>query len=88
MLTPDFLGNKANIQIVVDAKPHVFNHNIETVPRLYRRVRPQARYPRSLQFLQYVKRADPGIYTKSGLMVGLGETQRRSGGAAGRPEGT
>ena len=75
VLTPDFLGNKANIQIVVDAKPHVFNHNIETVPRLYRRVRPQARYPRSLQFLQYVKRADPGIYTKSGLMVGLGETR-------------
>ena len=75
VLTPDFLGNKANIQIVVEAKPHVFNHNIETVPRLYRRVRPQARYPRSLQFLQYVKRADPGIYTKSGLMVGLGETR-------------
>ena len=75
VLTPDFLGNKANIQIVVDAKPHIFNHNIETVPRLYRRVRPQARYPRSLQFLQYVKRADPGIYTKSGLMVGLGETR-------------
>ena len=75
MLTPDFLGNKANIQIVVDAKPHVFNHNIETVPRLYRKVRPQARYPRSLQFLQYVKEADPAIYTKSGLMVGLGETK-------------
>ncbi|MBV9850258.1 MAG: lipoyl synthase [Armatimonadetes bacterium] len=75
VLTPDFLGNKANIQIVVDAKPHVYNHNIETVPRLYRRVRPQARYPRSLQLLQYVKQADPGIYTKSGLMVGLGETR-------------
>ena len=75
VLTPDFLGNKANIQIVVEAKPHVYNHNIETVPRLYRRVRPQARYPRSLQLLQYVKQADPGIYTKSGLMVGLGETK-------------
>ena len=75
VLTPDFLGNKANIQIVVDAKPHVYNHNVETVPRLYRRVRPQARYPRSLQLLQYVKRADPGIYTKSGFMVGLGETR-------------
>ena len=72
VLTPDFLGNKANIQIVVDAKPHVFNHNIETVPRLYRKVRPQARYARSLQFLQYVKDADPSIYTKSGLMVGPG----------------
>ena len=75
VLTPDFLGNKANIQIVVDAKPHVYNHNVETVPRLYRRVRPQARYPRSLQLLQYVKQADPDIYTKSGFMVGLGETR-------------
>jgi len=75
VLTPDFLGNKANIQTVVDAKPHVYNHNIETVPRLYRQVRPQARYARSLQLLQYVKAADPAIYTKSGLMVGLGETK-------------
>jgi lipoic acid synthetase len=75
VLTPDFLGNKENIQIVVDAKPHIFNHNIETVPRLYRKVRPQARYTRSLQLLQYVKQADPSIYTKSGLMVGLGETK-------------
>ncbi len=75
VLTPDFLGNKANIQTVVDAKPHIFNHNIETVPRLYRQVRPQARYARSLQFLQYVKASDPEIYTKSGFMVGLGETK-------------
>ncbi len=75
VLTPDFLGNKTNIQTVVDAKPHVYNHNIETVPRLYRQVRPQARYARSLQLLQYVKAADPEIYTKSGLMVGLGETK-------------
>ncbi len=75
VLTPDFLGNKANIQTVVDAKPHIYNHNIETVPRLYRQVRPQARYARSLQLLQYVKAADPEIYTKSGLMVGLGETK-------------
>ncbi len=75
VLTPDFLGNKANVQIVVDAKPHIYNHNIETVPRLYRRVRPQARYSRSLQLLQYVKDSDPSIYTKSGLMVGLGETK-------------
>ena len=75
VLTPDFLGNKTNIQTVVDAKPHVYNHNIETVPRLYRQVRPQARYARSLQLLQYVKTADPAIYTKSGLMVGLGETK-------------
>ncbi len=75
VLTPDFLGNKANIQTVVDAKPHIYNHNIETVPRLYRKVRPQARYARSLQLLEYVKDADPSIYTKSGLMVGLGETE-------------
>ena len=75
VLTPAFLGNKANIQIVVDAKPHIYNHNIETVPRLYRKVRPQARYARSLQLLQYVKESDPAIYTKSGLMVGLGETK-------------
>ena len=75
VLTPDFLGNKENIQIVVDAKPHVFNHNIETVPRLYRKVRPQARYARTLQLLQYVKQADPEIYTKSGFMVGFGETR-------------
>ncbi|MCW3059849.1 MAG: Lipoate synthase [Capsulimonas sp.] len=75
VLTPDFLGNKTNIQTVVDAKPHIFNHNIETIPRLYRKVRPQARYSRSLQLLQYVKQADPEIYTKSGFMVGFGETK-------------
>jgi lipoic acid synthetase len=75
VLTPDFLGNRDQIQIVVDANPHIFNHNIETVPRLYRKVRPQARYQRSLSLLQYVKQSDPGIYTKSGLMVGLGETK-------------
>ena len=75
VLTPDFLGNKENIQIVVDAKPHIYNHNIETIPRLYRKVRPQARYARSLQLLEYVKEADPEIYTKSGFMVGFGETR-------------
>jgi lipoic acid synthetase len=75
VLTPDFLGKREAIQIVVDARPHVFNHNIETVPRLYRRVRPQARYARSLEVLRYVKESNPNIYTKSGLMVGLGETK-------------
>ena len=75
VLTPDFLGKKDAIQTVVDAKPHVFNHNIETVPRLYRRVRPQARYQRSLDLLKYVKESNVRIYTKSGLMVGLGETK-------------
>jgi lipoic acid synthetase len=75
VLTPDFLGRQDLIQIVVDAYPHVYNHNIETVPRLYRQVRPQARYQRSLDLLRYVKSADPRIYTKSGFMVGLGETK-------------
>jgi lipoyl synthase len=75
VLTPDFLGNTDALQTVVDARPHVFNHNIETVPRLYRKVRPQAKYQRSLDVLQYVKDANPNIYTKSGLMVGLGETK-------------
>ena len=75
VLTPDFLGKQDIIKIVIDARPDIFNHNIETVPRLYRKVRPQAKYARSLQFLQYVKQTDPSIYTKSGLMVGLGETK-------------
>jgi len=75
VLTPDFLGNKQSIQTVVDARPDIFNHNIETVPRLYRHVRPQARYARSLQFLAYIKEADPTIHTKSGFMVGFGETR-------------
>lgn len=75
VLTPDFLGKEALIQTVVDARPHVYNHNVETVPRLYQTVRPQAKYQRSLDVLQYVKRSDPRIYTKSGFMVGLGETK-------------
>jgi lipoic acid synthetase len=75
VLTPDFLGNKNNIKIVTDARPHIYNHNIETVPRLYRKVRPQARYQRSLDLLNYVKETDNRIYTKSGFMVGFGETK-------------
>jgi lipoic acid synthetase len=74
VLTPDFLGDKNAIRTVADARPHVFNHNIETVPRLYRTVRPQAKYQRSLDFLAFVKECDQNIYTKSGLMVGLGES--------------
>ena len=75
VLTPDFKGNIVNsVKIVVDAKPDVFNHNIETVPRLYPTVRPGARYFGSLQLLSKVKELDPSIFTKSGLMVGLGET--------------
>jgi lipoic acid synthetase len=75
VLTPDFLGKHDALDIVVEAHPHIFNHNIETVPRLYKQVRPQAKYPRSLEVLKYVKESDPTIYTKSGFMVGLGETK-------------
>jgi lipoic acid synthetase len=61
------------LEIVVEAKPDVFNHNLETVPALYRTVRPGARYPHSLRLLQRVKEFDPTMFTKSGIMVGLGE---------------
>ncbi len=73
ILTPDFKGKEGALEIVVAAKPDVFNHNIETVPSLYPRIRPGARYYHSLKLLDNVKRQDPSIFTKSGLMVGLGE---------------
>jgi len=73
VLVPDFQGNPASVAAVVRARPDVFNHNIETVPRLYRHVRPGSRYQRSLAVLRYAKELDAGIFTKSGLMVGLGE---------------
>ncbi|SNB61103.1 lipoic acid synthetase [Arboricoccus pini] len=76
ILTPDFLRKKGALEIVVEAKPDVYNHNLETVPRLYRTVRPGARYFHSLRLLQRVKELDPHIFTKSGLMVGLGEERR------------
>ncbi|MBX9697347.1 MAG: lipoyl synthase [Alphaproteobacteria bacterium] len=75
ILTPDFLRKEASIPVVVHAKPDVFNHNLETVPRLYPTVRPGARYFNSLSLLKKVKEIDPMIFTKSGLMVGLGETK-------------
>ena len=75
VLTPDFRGDAPCIDRVADAVPDVYNHNVETVPRLYRRVRPGARYRRSLGLLARVKRRHPGILTKSGLMLGLGETR-------------
>jgi len=75
VLTPDFAGNEDAIGTVVSARPEVYNHNLETVPSLYARVRPQAGYARSLALLETVKRLDPGILTKSGLMLGLGETE-------------
>jgi lipoic acid synthetase len=74
VLTPDFLGNVAAIDRVVAARPEVFNHNLETVPRLYKKVRGRADYQRSLDLLDHVKRSAPEIITKSGLMLGLGET--------------
>jgi lipoyl synthase len=73
VLTPDFLHKPGAIERVVAAKPDVFNHNLETVPRLYPEVRPGARYFQSLRLLDTVKRLDPAMFTKSGLMVGLGE---------------
>ncbi len=75
VLTPDFCGNRRAVATVVRAGPDVYNHNVETVARLYRRVRPQANYRQSLQVLATVRRLAPGMLTKSGLMLGLGETQ-------------
>ena len=74
VLTPDFLGNVTSIDTVVAASPEVFNHNLETVPRLYRKVRGRAEYRRSLDLLDRVKRTAPQIVTKAGLMLGIGET--------------
>ena len=73
VLTPDFLRKDGAIETVVEAKPDVFNHNLETVPSLYLGVRPGARYFHSLRLLQKVKELDPTMFTKSGIMVGLGE---------------
>jgi lipoic acid synthetase len=73
ILTPDFMQKEGAIEIVVAAKPDVFNHNIETVPRLYPTVRPGSRYFTSLELLHRVKQLDPSIFTKSGMMAGLGE---------------
>jgi lipoic acid synthetase len=75
VLTPDFLGDTAAIDRVLQAEPEVFNHNTETVPRFYKKVRGRADYRRSLNLLEYVKRRAPHITTKSGLMLGLGETR-------------
>ncbi len=73
VLTPDFRGDEALIDVVAEAEPTIFNHNLETVPRLYPRVRPGAGYERSLRLLQRVKEHRPRVLTKSGLMLGLGE---------------
>lgn len=73
VLTPDFLRKNAALEIVVQAKPDIYNHNIETVPSLYKKIRPGARYYHSLNLLHNVKKLNPEIFTKSGIMVGLGE---------------
>lgn len=73
ILTPDFLRKKNALEVIVEARPDVFNHNLETVPRLYPTIRPGARYYQSLRLLDRVKQLDASIFTKSGLMLGLGE---------------
>ncbi|MDQ2922986.1 MAG: lipoyl synthase [Candidatus Dormibacteraeota bacterium] len=75
VLTPDFQGDLESVSTVVDAAPDIFNHNTETVPRLYSRIRPKAVYANSLALLRHVKSRAPHMTTKSGLMVGLGETE-------------
>ena len=75
VLTPDFLRKDGALEVVVEAKPDVFNHNLETVPHLYLSIRPGARYFHSLRLLQRVKELNPHMFTKSGIMVGLGESR-------------
>ncbi len=75
VLTPDFLGDKAAIDRVIESQPEVFNHNTETVPRFYKKVRGRADYQRTLDLLEHVKKTAPQLTTKSGLMLGLGETR-------------
>jgi lipoic acid synthetase len=75
VLTPDFCGDLEAVARVLDAGPHVFNHNMETAPRLYRKVRPQANYQQSLDVLAFARKHSPEVLTKSGFMVGLGESE-------------
>jgi lipoyl synthase len=75
VLTPDFLRKDGALEEVMEARPDVFNHNLETVPSLYRQIRPGARYDHSLRLLAHAKKLEPGVFTKSGIMVGLGETK-------------
>jgi lipoic acid synthetase len=75
VLIPDFRGDGAALETVVAARPDVLNHNVETVPRLYRRVRPGAIYARSLELLQRAKQLEPSMPVKTGMMLGLGETR-------------
>ena len=77
VLTPDFLRKEGALEIVMAARPDVFNHNLETVPALYRQIRPGARYDHSLRLLRQAKALDRNVFTKSGIMVGLGETRQQ-----------
>jgi lipoyl synthase len=77
VLTPDFLKKEGALELVVQARPDVFNHNLETVPGLYLKIRPGARYFHSLRLLERVKELDPQMFTKSGIMVGLGESREQ-----------
>lgn len=75
VLTPDFQGNMEALSAIAAAKPKVINHNVETIERLYPAIRPEANYRRSMDFIRNVKTLDPGIFSKSGFMVGLGESK-------------
>ncbi len=77
VLVPDMKGDTDSLDIVIAAKPDVFNHNVETVKALYDKVRPEADYARSLEVLRYAKAAAPDMYTKTGIMIGLGETEQQ-----------
>ena len=74
VLVPDFQGSEASIRAVLDARPEIYNHNTETVPRLYKRARPGGRYERVMNIFRFVKRIAPDIPTKTGIILGLGET--------------
>ncbi len=74
VLVPDFQGNEESIRTVLDARPEIYNHNTETVPRLYKRARPGGRYERVMQIFRFAKSTAPDIPTKTGIILGLGET--------------
>ncbi len=76
LLIPDMKGKERDIQTIVEAKPDIINHNVEVVPRLFRKITPQSNYETSLKLLKLVKEFDPNVFTKSGMMVGLGETKQ------------
>lgn len=77
LLIPDMQGNKDLIDIIIDSEPNILNHNVETVPELYDKVRPMAKFERSIGLLDYVKKTRPDMRTKSGIMLGLGETKEQ-----------